>query len=118
MNDAGAAASRVFAEVHALALHEGARTETFTGTAGVGDLVATVHRRGQPQPPRRRDARARHAPGRDPRGAGRDPEALDAVPLLAAGLERRGLPAEAVTELAALVDGPRASAPESVAAAR
>jgi len=42
INDAGAAAGRVFAEVHALALHDGARPETFAGTAGVGDLVATV----------------------------------------------------------------------------
>ena len=116
MNDAGAAASRVFAEVHALALQEGARTETFTGTAGVGDLVATVIAEGS------RNRRAGEMLGRGMRpdeiraSLGETPEALDAVPLLQTRFERRGLPAEAVTELAALVDG-RTDRPESVASA-
>ena len=116
MNDAGAAASRVFAEVHALALQEGARTETFTGTAGVGDLVATVIAEGS----RNRRAGEMLARGMRPdeirASLGETPEALDAVPLLQTRFERSGLPAEAVTELAALVDG-RAERSESVASA-
>jgi glycerol-3-phosphate dehydrogenase (NAD(P)+) len=117
MNDAGVAASRVFAEVHALALQEGARTETFTGTAGVGDLVATVIAEGS------RNRRAGEMLGRGMRpdeiraSLGETPEALDAVPLLQTRFERRGMPAEAVTELAALVDG-RPERVEPVASAR
>src|SRR5688572_25206820 len=117
INDAGAAASRVFAEVHALARQEGARTETFTGMAGVGDLVATVIAEGS----RNRRAGVMLARGARPdeiRAAlGETPEALDAVPLLEQVLERHGLPALAVTELAALVEG-RGQAPERAAAAR
>jgi 1-acyl-sn-glycerol-3-phosphate acyltransferase len=41
-NAAGAAAGKVFAEVDAFALANGARPETFAGVAGTGDLVATV----------------------------------------------------------------------------
>ena len=117
VNDAGAVASRVFEEVHALARREGARTETFTGTAGVGDLVATVIAAGS----RNRRAGEMLAHGARPdeiRAAlGETPEALDAVPLLEKVLERRGLPALAVTELATLVEG-REQGPERAAAAR
>jgi hypothetical protein len=48
---------------------------------------------------------------------GETPEALDAAALLQQALERRMLPAGAVTELAALVDG-RIQDPEWIAAAR
>ena len=117
INDAGAAASRVFGEVHALALDEGARTETFAGTAGVGDLVATVLAEGS----RNRRAGEMLAHGARPdeirARLGETPEALDAVPLLQQELERRALPAAAVSELAALVDG-SVEAPERAAAAR
>ena len=41
-NLAGAAAGRVFAEIHELAMASGARSETFAGLAGTGDLVATA----------------------------------------------------------------------------
>ena len=41
-NLAGAAAGRVFSEVHELALASGGRSETFAGLAGAGDLVATA----------------------------------------------------------------------------
>ena len=41
-NAAGAAAGKVFAEIDALARHEGSAPETFAGLAGAGDLVATV----------------------------------------------------------------------------
>ena len=42
MNAAGAAAGRVFGEVHASRCACGGRTETFAGLAGAGDLVATA----------------------------------------------------------------------------
>ena len=48
---------------------------------------------------------------------GETPEALDAAPLLEQVLERHGLPAAAVGELAALVDG-RVQASERAAVAR
>ena len=41
-NLAGAAAGRVFSEVHELAIASGGRSETFAGLAGAGDLVATA----------------------------------------------------------------------------
>jgi len=117
LNDAGAAASRVFAEVYALALHEGARAETFAGMAGVGDLVATVIAAGSRN--RRAGEMLAHGAAPDEIRArlGETPEALDAAALLQQALERRGLPARAVTELAALVEG-RIQPPEWVAAAR
>ncbi len=117
LNDAGAAAAGVFAEVHALALHDGARAETFAGTAGVGDLVATVIADSSRN--RRAGEMLAHGVRPDEIRArlGETPEALDAVALLQQALERRMLPAAAVTELAALVDG-RIQAPEWVAAAR
>ena len=117
LNDAGAAAAGVFAEVHALALHDGARTETFAGTAGVGDLVATVIADGSRN--RRAGEMLAHGVRPDEIRArlGETPEALDAVALLQQALERRVLPAAAVTELAALVDGAHPG-PRVVAAAR
>jgi len=117
VNDAGAAAGRVFSEVYELALHEGARADTFAGTAGVGDLVATVLADGS------RNRRAGEMLARGVRPAeirailGETPEALDAAALLQLVLERRGLPAHAVGELAALVDG-RIKPPERAAVAR
>jgi 1-acyl-sn-glycerol-3-phosphate acyltransferase len=116
-NGAGAAASRVFAEVYALALHDGARAETFTGMAGVGDLVATVLAHGSRN--RRAGEMLAHGVRPDEIRArlGETPEALDSVALLEQVLDRRGLPSTATAELSALVDG-RLQAPEWVAAAR
>jgi len=117
LNDAGVAASNVFSEVYALALYDGARPETFAGTAGVGDLVATVLADGSRN--RRAGEMLAHGVRPDEIRArlGETPEALDAAALLDQALERRMLPAGAVAELAALVDG-RIEAPEWVAAAR
>jgi glycerol-3-phosphate dehydrogenase (NAD(P)+) len=116
VNDAGAAASGVFAEAYALALHDGARPETFVGTAGVGDLVATVIAEGS----RNRRAGEMLAHGARPdeirARLGETPEALDSAKLLQQALERRALPASDTTELAALVEG-RIAAPDWVAAA-
>ena len=117
INDAGAVAGRVFTEVYALAMHKGARPETFVGTAGVGDLVATVLAEGS----RNRRAGEMLAQGARPEEIrarlGETPEALDAVALLEDSLERHALPGTAVGELSALVDG-RIQPLEPVAAAR
>jgi len=107
----------VFGEVYALALYDGARPETFAGTAGVGDLVATVIADGSRN--RRAGEMLAHGVRPDEIRArlGETPEALDAAALLHQALERRMLPAGAVAELAALVDG-RIEAPERAVAAR
>jgi glycerol-3-phosphate dehydrogenase (NAD(P)+) len=105
MNAAGAAAARVFAEAHRLALRAGGRTETFMGLAGTGDLVGTVLAEHS------RNRRAGELLGR---GVPADqiavlleetPESLDAVPLLVRAFEEAGLEAPATTDLGALIDG-------------
>jgi glycerol-3-phosphate dehydrogenase (NAD(P)+) len=105
MNAAGAAASRVFAEMHRLALASGGRTETFIGLAGTGDLVGTVLAEHS------RNRRAGELLGR---GVPADqiaalleetPESLDAVPLLVRAFEQAGVEAPATTDLGALIDG-------------
>src|SRR5215216_3755175 len=89
-NLAGAAAGRVFAEVHELALASGGRSETFAGLAGTGDLVATALAEGS------RNRRAGELVGAGvPAGqvqASMDQtaESLATVPLLADALERWG----------------------------
>lgn len=112
LNAAGAVAGRVFGEVHQLALDRGARSETFVGLAGTGDLVATALAEGS------RNRRAGELLGR---GLGRDEvgglvgqaaEALDTVPLLAALMSDRDAPT--IAGLAALVEG-RIGADEWVA---
>jgi glycerol-3-phosphate dehydrogenase (NAD(P)+) len=105
MNAAGAAAARVFAETHRLALHSGGRTETFIGLAGTGDLVGTA------LADHSRNRRAGELLGR---GVPADqiaalleetPESLDAVPLLVRAFEEAGLEAPATRDLGALIDG-------------
>src|SRR5436305_3196870 len=105
MNAAGAAAARVFAETHRLALRAGGRTETFMGLAGTGDLVGTVLAEHS------RNHRAGELLGR---GVPADqiavlleepPESLDAVPLLVRAFEEAGLEAPATAELGPLIDG-------------
>ncbi|HEX6461154.1 MAG TPA: 1-acyl-sn-glycerol-3-phosphate acyltransferase [Thermoleophilaceae bacterium] len=117
MNAAGAAASRVFAEMHRLALHSGGRTETFMGLAGTGDLVGTT------LADHSRNRRAGELLGR---GMPADqiaamlegtPESLDAVPLLVRAFEEAGLEAPATNDLGALIDG-RLDAEEWVASVR
>jgi hypothetical protein len=82
-NAAGAAAGKIFAEVDAFALANGARPETFAGVAGTGDLVATVLAE---EPADRRAA-----------------EAL--VPLLAERVRGAGLDAPVLGGLAGLIEG-------------
>ena len=82
---AGAAAGKVFAEVAALARAQGSQPETFTGLAGIGDLVANVAGAGTP---------AQRANG-----------AVDTVELLAGLAREAQLQTPALDRLAALVQG-------------
>ena len=91
-NLAGAAAGRVFSEVHALAVASGGRSETFAGLAGAGDLVATALAEGS------RNRRAGELLGAGLRRAGRGilgqtAESLATVPLLGLAFERSGIDA-------------------------
>jgi glycerol-3-phosphate dehydrogenase (NAD(P)+) len=84
-NLAGAAAGRVFSEVHELALASGARSETFAGLAGAGDLVATTLAGGS--------------------GMQQTDESLTTVPLLTQAFERSGIEAPVTTGLRRVLDG-------------
>ena len=104
-NVAGAAAGRVFAEVHELGLRGGARSETFAGLAGAGDLVATAVAEGS------RNRRAGELVGQGvpsdsvPGIVGQTAEALAAVPLLDATLRERGVEAPVTSGLRTLLEG-------------
>lgn len=104
-NAAGAAAGKVFAEVEAYARANGARSETFVGLAGAGDLVATVVAECS------RNRRAGELLGqgvaaeRIGDALGQSSEALDGVGLLAATLRRADVAAPTLDRLAALVEG-------------
>ena len=84
---------------------KGARLETFSGLAGIGDLTATVLAPGS------RNRRAGEMLGSGvpaeqiPDRLGQASEGLDSVPLIAAAIERSGVDAEGLTSLAALIDG-------------
>lgn len=105
INAAGIAAAEVWRECADFAELKGARLETFSGLAGIGDLTATVLAPGS----RNRRAGemlgsgvpAEQIPGR----LGQASEGLDSVPLIAAAIERSGVDAEGLTSLAALIDG-------------
>jgi glycerol-3-phosphate dehydrogenase (NAD(P)+) len=90
-NLAGAAAGRIFSEVHELAVASGGRSETFVGLAGAGDLVATAI------------ADARHDPyAGQPAGPA---ESLATVPLLAERFARQGIDAPIIAGLQRVLDG-------------
>jgi glycerol-3-phosphate dehydrogenase len=105
MNAAGIAAAEVWRECTGYALRLGARLETFSGLAGVGDLTATM------MAPTSRNRRAGELLGEGtpaaeiPRQIGQASEGLDAVPLLAEAISAAGCPAEALTGLTALIEG-------------
>jgi len=105
MNVAGAAAGRIFAEVHELALRAGGGSEAFVGLAGAGDLVGTVLAAGS-RNRRAGELLARGVPAGQIAGIlGQAAEALDSVPRLAERLERAGVSAPATAALAGLVSG-------------
>jgi 1-acyl-sn-glycerol-3-phosphate acyltransferase len=104
-NAAGAAAGRVWGEIVAWGIEQGARAETLAGLAGAGDLVATV----LAEESRNRRAGEKLAAGvpagEIERQVGQAVESLDTVPLLAARLTHDGANAPETKVLAALVAG-------------
>jgi glycerol-3-phosphate dehydrogenase (NAD(P)+) len=105
LNAAGMAAADIFTEVLALARARGARSSTFVGRAGVGDLVATA----LAPTSRNRSAGellAKGVPASEiPDRLGQAVESLETVPLLARAIESSGIQAPIVSALAKLIDG-------------
>ena len=102
---AGAAAGRIFSEVHALALASGGRSETFAGLAGAGNLVASAIAGGS----RNRSAGGLVAAGVSPRqldaSTDQTAESLATVPLLGLAFERQGIDAPVTAGLRRMLDG-------------
>jgi len=104
-NLAGAAAGRVFSEVHELALSRGGRSDTFAGLAGAGDLVATTVAEGS-RSRRAGELVASGVPaGQIPALVGQATEALATVPLLDDALTRSGVEAPVTARLRELLEG-------------
>ena len=105
LNAAGIAAATIWRECVEYALARGAKLETFTGLAGVGDLTATVLAPGS------RNRRAGELLGSgmpaDQISAkiGQASEGLDSAPLIAESLARAGILAPGLEGLAALIEG-------------
>jgi glycerol-3-phosphate dehydrogenase len=105
LNAAGIAAASVWRECVEYALAKGARLETFSGLAGVGDLTATVLAPGS------RNRRAGELLGSGmpaeqiPGEIGQASEGLDSTPLIAALAARAGIEAPGLEGLTALIDG-------------
>jgi glycerol-3-phosphate dehydrogenase len=105
LNAAGIAAAQVWRECIAFGIAHGAEAETFAGLAGVGDLTATV------LAPSGRNRRAGELLGRGmpakeiPAVIGQASEGLDTVPLLARAVLAGGGEGEALSGLAALIEG-------------
>ena len=104
-NAAGAAAGKVFSEVASYAEQLGSKPESWTGLAGVGDLVASVVAAGG----RNRRAGEMLAAGVSAQEIrpeiGQVAEALDSLPLLVEALDRAHVRAPAINALAEVVAG-------------
>src|ERR671911_541203 len=104
-NLAGAAAGRIFAEIHELAVASGGRSETFAGLAGARDLVGTPIAEGS------RNRRAGELVGAGmPAGqveaaVAQTAESLATVPLLGLAFQRQGIDAPVTTGLGRVLDG-------------
>ncbi|MEA2402738.1 MAG: glycerol-3-phosphate dehydrogenase [Thermoleophilaceae bacterium] len=104
-NLAGAAAGRIFSEVHDLAVATGGRSETFAGLAGAGDLVATAIAEGS------RNRRAGELVGAGmptvqvQAAVQQTAESLATVPLLSEAFAREGIDAPVTTGLRRVLDG-------------
>ncbi len=105
LNAAGIAAAGVWRECVDFALAKGARLETFSGLAGVGDLMATV------LAPKSRNRQAGEllgagVPAEKIRARlGQASEGLDSVPLIAQTVTAAGIDAPSLEGLAALIEG-------------
>ena len=105
LNAAGIAAAGVWRECVEYGTARGARLETFTGLAGVGDLTATVlapnSRNRQAGELLGAGVAAEKIPGR----IGQASEGLDSVPLIAETVSAAGIEAPSLEGLAALIEG-------------
>jgi glycerol-3-phosphate dehydrogenase (NAD(P)+) len=105
LNAAGIAAAEVWRECMAWGEHAGARADTFTGLAGVGDLTATILAPGS------RNRQAGELLGKGTPAAeipaiiGQASEALDSVPLIATTVAAAVGQAPALEGLAQLISG-------------
>jgi len=105
LNAAGIAAAEIWRECIEYAICRGAKLETFSGLAGVGDLTATM------LAPTGRNRRAGELLGTGtpaaeiPELIGQASEGLDTAPLLAKAIETSGVRADALSGLAALIRG-------------
>ena len=105
LNAAGIAAAGVWRECVEFALLRGARLETFSGLAGVGDLTATV------LAPRGRNRQAGELLGagvpveKISARVGQASEGLDSVPLIARTVTGAGVEAPSLEGLASLIEG-------------
>ena len=105
MNAAGIATAQVWRECLAYALLRGGEERTFSGVAGVGDLVATVLAPGS------RNRRAGELLGGGTPAAriqaiiGQASEGLDSVPLIAETVTAAGIEAPGLSGLARLIAG-------------
>jgi glycerol-3-phosphate dehydrogenase (NAD(P)+) len=89
----------------ALARRRGALPETFAGLPGAGELVATVAAGDSPER-LAGELLAQGVPAAEIGGVlGAAAEAVESVPMLAAAARSAGVPAPALEELAALVQG-------------
>ena len=104
-NLAGAAAGRVFSEIHELAVASGGRSETFAGLAGAGDLVATAIAEGSRNRRAGELVGAGLAAGQVEAAMDQTAESLATVPLLADALAREGIDAPVTTGLGRVLDG-------------
>jgi 1-acyl-sn-glycerol-3-phosphate acyltransferase len=104
-NLAGAAAGRVFSEIHELALASGGRSETFAGLAGAGDLVATAIAEGSRNRQAGEMVGAGVPAGQVQASMDQTAESLATVPLLAAAFERQGIDAPVTTGLRRVLEG-------------
>ncbi|MGZ8666665.1 MAG: 1-acyl-sn-glycerol-3-phosphate acyltransferase, partial [Solirubrobacterales bacterium] len=105
LNAAGIAAAEVWSECVGYAIHRGAKLETFTGLAGVGDLTATVL---APDSRNRRAGEmlgAGHSADEIRAELGQATEGLDSVPQIAETIASAGLDASAIGGLATLIEG-------------
>jgi glycerol-3-phosphate dehydrogenase (NAD(P)+) len=104
-NLAGAAAGRIFSEVHELALASGGRSETFAGLAGAGDLVATAIAEGSGNRRAGELVGAGLSSNQVEAAVSQTAESLATVPLLGLAFERRGIDAPVTSGLREVLDG-------------
>jgi glycerol-3-phosphate dehydrogenase (NAD(P)+) len=104
VNLAGAAAGRIFSEVHELAVATGGRSETFAGLAGAGDLVATAIAEGSNRRPAELVG-AGAPPHQAEAAVQQTAESLATVPLLSQRFAGQGIEAPVTTGLQQVLDG-------------